>query len=85
MFIVAKAKPNVIRSVNRYLYGGQEIVSEIVSGNRGIDYVVIDAGEFGPVANMLADRLASGMIGAVKFETREEAIEFIAEDKDWPL
>lgn len=83
MFIVAKAQPNVLRSVARYLYGGQEIVSETVSGNRGIDYVVIDAGEFGPHGNMLRDRLASGMIGAVPFETREEADAFIDRDKDW--
>ena len=82
MFVVAKTTPERIDSVARYLYGGQRVVSEAVVGNRGLASVIVESAH-GPAGNMLADRLASGMIGAVRFETLPEAEAYVSEDKDW--
>lgn len=84
MFIVATARKGRAREIERYLYGGQSIVSGPVDAYfgdlpSGSEVVLIESAH-GPVGNMLADRLSSGLFGARKFETREEAEVFMREE-----
>lgn len=84
MFLVVTAKRGRTGEIQRYLYGGQTIVSEPVEAYfgdlpSGTEVVLIESAH-GPVGNMLADRLASGLFGARKFETREEAEAYMREE-----
>lgn len=79
MFVVASTTERRIREVQAYLYNGQEIVSEPVETEFGGRAVVVESA-FGLPGNMLADRLASGMIGARAFETREEADAYLRDE-----
>lgn len=76
MFIVARVKADRIHEVQAYLYSGQSIVSEPVLNDYGSAMVIVESAH-GLAGKMLADRLASGLIGATQFQTREEADAYI--------
>lgn len=79
MFIVARVKAERIHEVQAYLYNGQKIVSEPVLNGYGSAMVIVES-QHGMSGKMLADRLASGLMGASQFQTREEADAYVQEE-----
>lgn len=77
MFIAVRGKAERMQEVDAYLYNGQTVISEPVTGIYGT-FVVVDAGTDAYRASYVAGRLQSGMFGATVFETREEADAYIA-------
>jgi len=76
MFVVARVKADRINEVQAYLYSGQRIVSEPVLNGLGSAMVIVES-DHGLAGKMLADRLASGLMGAIQFQTREEADAYV--------
>lgn len=76
MFIVARVKADRIHEVQAYLYSGQSIVSDPVLNGYGSAMVIVESAH-GMSGKMLADRLASGLMGAAQFQTREEADAYV--------
>ena len=76
MYVVARVKADRIHEVQAYLYSGQSIVSEPVLNGFGSAMVVVES-PHGMAGKMLADRLASGLMGASQFETREQADAYV--------
>jgi hypothetical protein len=76
MFVVARVKADRVHEVEAYLYNGQNIVSEPVLNEFGSAMVIVESAH-GLAGKMLADRLASGLMGASQFQTREEADAYI--------
>lgn len=76
MFVVARVKADRIQEVQEYLYKGQKIVSEPVFNEFGSAMVIVESAH-GMSGKMLADRLASGLMGASQFQTREEADAYV--------
>lgn len=81
MFISVRGKLERIREVDAYLYNGQKIVTEPVTGTYGT-FVVVDAGKDAYRANYVAGRLQSGNFGTKVFETLAEALGYIEFEKD---
>lgn len=84
MFIVATARQGRAHEISAYLYGGQAIVfgpTPAYFGTlpAGTDVVLIESSH-GMSGSMLADRLGSGMFGARKFETREDAENYMRDE-----
>lgn len=80
-FIVVRGKADRMASVERYLYEGQSVVSEPVTGLYGT-FVIVDTGtDESYRSEYILGRLQSGF-GAVMFDTREEADAYIASEKD---
>lgn len=79
MYIVVSGRTDRMHEVDRYLYAGQTIVSGVIETRYGSRLVV--KSPHGLAGNMLADRLASGLFGARKFETREDVDAYIESDK----
>lgn len=74
MFIVVVSHKHRMREVPAYLYEGQTVVTEPVQNYFGSYAVIVDTGSADLYrTNYLRDRFASGMFGAVVFETLEEA------------
>lgn len=80
MFVVVRTKRERLPEVERYLYAGQSIVSEPVDSPFGT-FLVVES-PHGMAGKMLADRLASGLIGATQFQTREEADAYIESERE---
>jgi len=76
MFVVARVKADRIHEVQAYLYSGQKIISEPVLNGYGSAMVIVESAH-GMAGRMLADRLASGLMGASQFQTREEADAYV--------
>lgn len=82
MFISVRGRENRMHEVNAYLYEGQSVISEPVTGRFGT-FVIVDAGTDAYRAEYLRDRLQSGMFGAVLFDTPLEDVEaYIEAEKD---
>lgn len=82
MFIAVRGKADRMQEVPAYLYSGQSVATEPVTGLYGT-FVVVDTGEDNAYASeYLAGRLQSGMFGATVFDTREEAEAYIEAEKD---
>lgn len=82
MFIAVRGKSTRMHEIDAYLYNGQTVVSEPITGTFGT-FVVVDTGSDNAYrANYVAGRLQSGMFGATVFETREEADAYIEAEKD---
>jgi hypothetical protein len=75
MIVLVRTKRERLPEVERYLYAGQRIVSEPVDSPYGT-FLLVES-DHGLAGKMLADRLASGLIGATQFQTREEAEAYI--------
>lgn len=76
MFVVARVKAERIHEVESYLYSGQKIVSDPFLNEFGSAMVIVES-PHGLAGKMLADRLASGLIGAWQFQTLDEALAYI--------
>lgn len=76
MFVVARTTPRRIHEVQAYLYNGQTIIRTDIPVEFGSVAAIVES-VYGLPGKMLADRLASGMIGAREFETLEEAENYI--------
>lgn len=76
MYIVARVRADRIHEVQAYLYNGQSIVSEPVMNGYGSAMVIVESAH-GMSGKMLANRLASGLIGATQFQTRAEADTYV--------
>jgi len=81
MFIAVRGKLERMREVSAYLYNGQSVVTEPVTGPYG-SFVIVDAGADAYTANYLAGRLQSGMFGASVFGTLEEAKAYVQTELD---
>ena len=81
MFIAVRGKESRMQEVHAYLYNGQDIVTEPVSGIYGT-FVIVDAGPDAYRANYVAGRLQSGMFGATVFDTLEEADAYVKAEMD---
>ncbi len=82
MFIVVAGKEYRMREVPAYLYEGQTVAVQPVETMFETYMLIVDTGS-GDLyrANYLRDRIASGMFGAVRFDTLEEAEAYIEEAK----
>ena len=74
-YIVVRGAERYMPSIERYLYTGQSIVTEPVPTMFGSQVVIVESQDAN--AQYVADRLMSGMFGAVVFDTREEADAYI--------
>lgn len=81
MFIAVRGKSERMREIDAYLYNGQTVVTEPVTGTYGT-FVVVDAGKDAYRANYVAGRLQSGMFGTKVFDTMAEALGYIEFEKD---
>lgn len=82
MFIVVTQHKHRMREVPAYLYEGQSVVGEPVENYFGSYALIVDTGSAdAPRAHYLRDRFASGMFGAVVFDTIEEANAYVADSK----
>lgn len=82
MFIAVRGKSTRMEEVPAYLYSGQSVVTEPVTGMFGT-FVIVDTGDADAYrANYVAGRLQSGMFGASVFGTLEEAQAYIEAEKD---
>lgn len=75
MYIAAFTKPHRVREISRYLYKGQEIITDPEPGEFDTEFVIVSSPD-DRLTEDLVNRLASGMIGAKDFETKEEAISY---------
>ena len=75
-FIVVRGPERRMREIERYLYAGQSVISEPVPNMFGSHMVIVESQSDN--AQYVADRLMSGMFGAVVFDTREDADNYIA-------
>lgn len=78
MFIIVTGQDLEARGMNRYLYGGQTVISAPKQAMFG--EVAIVHSESRNLARDLADRLSSGLFGARVVETEQEALDYIAEN-----
>jgi len=82
MFIAVRGKADRMQEVPAYLYSGQSVATEPVTGLYGT-FVVVDTGSADAYrASYVAGRLQSGMFGATVFDTIEEAKAYIEAEKD---
>lgn len=82
MFIAVRGRANRMHEIDAYLYNGQTVVSEPVTGLYGT-FVIVDAGTDAYRAEYLRDRLQSRMFGATLFDTPLEDVEaYIEAEKD---
>jgi hypothetical protein len=82
MFIVLTQHKHRMREVPAYLYEGQSVVGEPVENFFGTYGLIVDTGSDDLYrANYLRDRFASGMFGAVVFETLTDANKYIEDSK----
>lgn len=77
VYIVATGRDLERYGFRRYLYNGQTVVQEPVQAQLG-QYAVIE-GDNEQIAQNLADRLQSGLMGGRVCQTREDADDYIAE------
>ena len=79
MFITVSGRAERMREVPAYLYEGQSIVAQPVE-TRFSSVLIVDTGSAERYrAEYVRDRIASGMFGAVLFETLAEAEAYIKE------
>jgi hypothetical protein len=82
MFIVVAGKEHRMREIPAYLYEGQSVVVQPVETLYGTFMAVVDTGSANAYrASYVRDRIASGMFGAILFETLEEAEQYIEGSK----
>ncbi len=82
MFIVVAGKEYRMREVPAYLYSGQTVAVQPVETLFGTYMLIVDTGSDDLYrANYVRDRIASGMFGAVLFESIEEATAYIEDAK----
>lgn len=77
MFIAVSGNKNRMREIPAYLYIGQTVVTEPVETPYGAMVIVDTATDESYRSTYVRDRIASGMFGAILFDTREEAEEYI--------
>jgi hypothetical protein len=72
-----------MREVQAYLYDGQKIISDPVTGTFGT-FVIVDTGDSDAYrCEYVRDRLQSGMFGATLFDSPLEDVEaYIEAEKD---
>lgn len=75
MYIAAFTKPHRVREIPRYLYKGQEIITEAAPGAFDTEFVIVNSPD-DRLTEDLVNRLASGMIGARAFEKISDAIDY---------
>jgi hypothetical protein len=82
MFIAVRGKAARMAEVPAYLYSGQTVATEPVTGIYGT-FVIVDTGSADAyTANYVAGRLQSGMFGAKVFDTMAEAEAYVESEKD---
>lgn len=75
MYVVAFTKPHRIREIPRYLYKGQQIITDPEPGMFDTEFVIVESTD-DRLTQDLVDRLGSGMIGAKAFDTKEKAVNY---------
>lgn len=75
MYIAAFTKPHRMREIPRYLYKGQQIITEPRPGAFDTEFVIIESTD-DRLTQDLVDRLGSGMIGAKAFEDISDAFDY---------
>lgn len=81
MFISVRGRSDRMHEIDAFLYHGQTVVTEPVTGTYGT-FVVVDAGKDAYRANYVAGRLQSGNFGTKVFDTLAEALGYIELEKD---
>jgi hypothetical protein len=82
MFIAVRGKAERMQEIEAYLYNGQSVVTEPVTGIYGTFVIVDTANADAYRAHYVAGRLQSGMFGATVFDTLEEADAYVKAEMD---
>ena len=83
MFIVVRGKAERMREIPRYLYEGQSVAVQPVETRYGSSMLIVDTGtDDNYLSNYIAERLHSGMFGAVLFGTLAEAQAYIDSENE---
>lgn len=81
MYIVVSGRAERMREVPAYLYHGQHVVAQPVE-TRFSSSLIVDTGSMDRrIADYLRDRIASGMFGAVVFDSLPEAEAYVKEQQ----